>query len=149
VSAAAALIGLLFVAISINHHQIVGERRLTARAAKALFTLTGVLLVSICCLAPNQPEKVLGWELILIGVSAWIATTRSQYTASHENPFVSRKLRAAGNLLTQLAVIPIVLGGASLVVPFRGGLDWLLPATILSLTSALADAWVLLIEIQR
>lgn len=149
VSASAALIGLLFVAISINLRQIVDEKLLTARAAKALFTLSGVLLVSICSLVPNQPPRILGVELILIGVAAWLAATRSQHAASHRNPYVSRKLRVLHGLITQLGAIPFVVGGASLAVPFWGGLDWLVVGTIFSYVSALIDAWVLLIEIQR
>ncbi len=149
VSASAGLTGLLFVAISINLRQIVVEKLLTARAAKALFALTGVLLVSICCLVPNQPPRVLGAELVVIGVVAWIAETRSQYAASHHNPYISRKAQVFHAVTSQLAAIPFVVGGASLIVPFWGGLGWLVLGTVFSFVSALIDAWVLLIEVQR
>jgi hypothetical protein len=149
VSASAALTGLIFVAVSINLSQIIGERVLVARAAKALFTLMGVLLACTLCLVPAQPSKLLGSELTFLGMTIWIATTIAQRTASHNNPYVSTTQRVLYGTLTQLSAASFVAAGISLLFVACGGLYWLVVGTVLSLVAAIIDAWVLLIEIQR
>ena len=149
VSASASLAGLIFVAVSINLAKIILQPNLVARSAKALFTLTGVLLVSVLCLVPEQPMAALGSEVAIAGVILWLVTTRSQWTASHNNPYVGRRERALHFTLTQLSAIPFILAGASLLSGVGGGLYWLVPGTIFSFIAALLDGWVLLIEILR
>jgi hypothetical protein len=149
VGASAALTGLIFVAVSINLSQIIGERVLVARAAKALFTLIGVLLASMLCLVPGQSSRVLGSELTLLGLAIWTATMLTQRTASHENPYISTRQKVLHGTLTQLSAVPFIAAGVSLVFVACGGFYWLVVGSILSLVAALIDAWVLLIEIQR
>jgi hypothetical protein len=43
----------------------------------------------------------------------------------------------------------VVVCGGSLIWSVGGGLYWFLAAVVLSFTTALLDAWVLMIEIQR
>jgi hypothetical protein len=147
--ASAALVGLLFVAVSINLTEIVKMRQLVARSAKALFALMGVLIASILCMVPGQPVRWLGCELAILGLTVWLTTTLSQNSALRENPYVKKWEKVWLVILTQLSAIPVVAAGVSLFLGFGGGLYWLVPATILSFIAALIDAWVLLIEIQR
>jgi hypothetical protein len=49
---------------------------------------------------------------------------------------------------TQLATLPVIVAGASLVAR-SGGLYWLVPAIVLLLGVGVMNAWVLLIEILR
>jgi modulator of FtsH protease len=72
-AAAAALAGLIFVAISINLKQIVSGPHLVARSAKALFTMTGILLMSTLSIVPGQPVRMLGAELAALGAAMWMA----------------------------------------------------------------------------
>jgi hypothetical protein len=148
-SAAAALTGLLFVAVSINLAQIVSSSVLIARAAKALSTLVGVLLAAILCLAPGQPSSVLGWELALVATVVWITITISERGSSRRNPFMRRPQKVFHFILTQCSALPLVIGGISLSLGRGGGLYWLLAGMIISFIAALLDAWVLLIEINR
>ena len=46
-------------------------------------------------------------------------------------------------------MIPYVVGGALLAFGVRSGIYWLVPGTLLSFFGGVANAWVLLIEIQR
>ena len=52
-------------------------------------------------------------------------------------------------VITQVAVLPLLAGGASLLLRAGGGLYWLVPGIVLCLVVAVLDAWVLLIEILR
>jgi len=149
VGASAALVGLLFVAISINLGQIIKMRQLVARSAKGLFALAGVLLAATLCMTPGQPSRVLGCELTILGALVWLATTLAQRGASRNNPYVKKTERILQAVLTQMSATPLVAGGVSLLIGFGGGLYWLVGSFIFSLSAALIDAWVLLIEIQR
>ena len=149
VGASAALVGLIFVAISINLPRIITGTQLIPRCAQALFILMGVLLASTFCLVPNQPAAFLGCELAGLGLIVWISATIFQRSASRDNPYVRLRLKVLHMTLTQLSTIPAVIAGVSLIVLRGGGLYWLVAGTIVSFTTALLDAWVLLIEIQR
>jgi hypothetical protein len=148
IAASAALAGLIFVAVSINLSQIVKLPQLVARSAKAVFTLTGVLLVSTLCTVPAQPARALGAELAVLGIVLWVATNWSRHRAGRENPYVSR-LRVLYLVLAQVSSLPSVVGAVSLMVLRGGGLYWLVAGVVFSYFSAMVDAWVLLVEIQR
>jgi len=49
----------------------------------------------------------------------------------------------------QLATLPVIAAGATLLARSGGGLYWLVPALILLLGVEVMNAWVLLIEILR
>ena len=137
------------MAVSINLARIVEERALVARAGKALFTFTGVLLAATLSLIPAQPANWLGVELIAAGVPLWIAISRSQWKASHKNPYVTLKQKIVHGLLAQSSAVPFLAGGVSLMLGRGGGLFWLAAGTALAIVAGLIDAWVLLIEIHR
>lgn len=48
-----------------------------------------------------------------------------------------------------IAVVPGLVAGISLAAHAGGGLYWLVPTTILGVTGAVYNAWVLLVEIVR
>jgi hypothetical protein len=149
VSASAALAGLTFVAVSINLGLIVKQRRLVARAARSLLGMMGVLLASVLCLIPAIGRVWLGWELALLGSLIWATATWAQSRASHRHPSVGVGARVFFSALTQISILPFLVGGISLIVGRGGGLYWLAAGVIFSLFAALLEAWVLLIEIQR
>jgi modulator of FtsH protease len=148
-AASAALTGLLFVSISINLRQIVESPALAARSGKALATLTAVLLISTLCLVPGQGARVLGAEIAIAALLVWVMATILQHRAARKNPYVSRGTRDFHMVLTQGSALPMIVGAVSLIVGRGGGLYWLMTGTLVSFLSALLDAWVLLIEIQR
>lgn len=67
--AAAALAGLLFVAISINVERIIAFAGLPARALEALVILLGVVVASVLCLAPHLAPETLGALLLAVAAS--------------------------------------------------------------------------------
>ena len=68
--AAAALAGLLFVAVSINVERILSFRGLPERALEALLVLIGAVIASVLGLAPVQ-TTTLGWLLLAAGIVVW------------------------------------------------------------------------------
>jgi hypothetical protein len=148
VGAAAALTGLIFVAVSINLAQILADRRLPTRAAETLVVLLGLLFVSVFTLVPSQARTVLGSEIGVLGlVMAVILLPRRRKVP-----------REAGEPLTWSLVpllvilgstIPMIGAGISVLAGAGGGLYWLVPELILGFTGAILNAWILLVEIQR
>ena len=73
VGAAAALSGLVIVAISINLQRILTNPHvLPGRAGEALTTLVGAMLVASVGLIPHQPTRLLGLEVLAIGLAVLI-----------------------------------------------------------------------------
>jgi hypothetical protein len=148
-SASATLIGLVFVAISINLARILAYPHLPARAAAALAPLGAVLVVALLGLAPDQPRGFYGGETLvagvimgLSGVPIWIA-----YKPGREN--VSRLRRWSSMLLHEAQSLPFVIAGVLMIAGRPEGLDWIVPGVVLSLLSGLTNTWVLLVEIVR
>ena len=148
--AAAALAGLLFVSVSVNQTKILQLGRMADRGLEALGILFLIIMVTSLPLVPGQPLRLLGAEILVLGIIALIATVLLQrsYMAHLEEPYRRSSMKTV--IINRLAVTVITLAGLTLV--WRGdamGL-YLLPAGILlSFFAASAGAWVLLVEINR
>jgi hypothetical protein len=146
--ASAALTGLVFVAVSINIERILSFKGLPERAAETLSLLLGVTVVSIFGLMPGQSSTALGVELLAQSL-VWIAFLVPLVAKTLPGPddprgwFVSRIGLVAAGLL------PLVIGGASLLAESGGGLYWTAAGIIVSLVCGVTNAWVLLVEILR
>lgn len=66
--AAAALTGLLFVAVSIRIDVIAKSQELRNRAAQTLALFVTVLFIAILLFIPDQSVRVLGAELVALAV---------------------------------------------------------------------------------
>ena len=145
--AAAALAGLLFVAISLSLKRILEFRRLPGRAAGTLIILVALLISSVFLLAPGQSPSAVGVELLGTGLvlcSAAVLSTRHARSAG--DPFQYWLFPFS------LAMAPAVLltvAGLSEWSQRAGGLLWVLAAMIVGLLVAMQNAWVLLVEIHR
>jgi hypothetical protein len=148
VGASAALIGLLFVAVSINLAKVLAYPQLPGRAAETLTILVGVLFSSTLGLIPGQPAGRLGIELAAAGLLLWSVPVVIQLRAPR-SPEVRRSWMARRVIFTQLATLPLMVAGGSLAAQTGGGLYWMAPTVVLSYGVAVFNAWVLLIEIQR
>jgi modulator of FtsH protease len=149
--AAAALTGLLFVAVSINLERILSLPGIPARAGMSLILLVTPVFLAGAVLIPGQPPWALGVELIVITVVVGPALGRlaDPRHLPAEQPLWSRLIStvAPGAVLT----LGCLLAGISLIAEFPalGGLYWIPPAVALALAGGLANAWVLLVEIMR
>jgi modulator of FtsH protease len=147
VGASAALLGLLFVSLSINIETILKYPHLPGRAAATLGILLVVLVVCFLGLAPHEVTTTFGWEIIAVSMLSasqimWISVRRIR---------TGDRLTWAFSSLSQLLfpVLVILGGGISLLVGSGGGIDWILVGTALVFISASINAWVLLVEILR
>ena len=117
--AAAALTGLLFVSLSINLQQILQQGWLPRRAGLTVVLLFEALVIAVLGLVPGQSSVALGLELLMLGLGAWLFAT-GVYTVrrpavSYQAPIV------VGVVTSQLATLPVVVAGASLVAQAGGG----------------------------
>jgi len=148
--AAAALAGLLFVSVSVNQARILALGRMADRGLEALAMLLLVVVVTSLPLVPGQPLRLLGGEILAAAVAAltalfplqrsYVDNTEPQYRATTKKMVV----------VNRCAMAAVALAG--LIMLLRGdnaGLYLLPPGILLSFFAAGANAWVLLIEINR
>jgi hypothetical protein len=146
--ASAALAGLVFVAVSINVDRILRFQGLPERALATVMLLLSVVLVSLIGLMPGQSRGALAGELLGVGLvfAVVILGLTSRSMASRDR----RRVPALGNwLLVVLGTVPVVLGAVSLFAEAGGGLYWVAAGIVLATAGAVANAWVLLVEILR
>jgi modulator of FtsH protease len=149
VGASAALAGLVFVGVSINLDKIISIPGLPGRAGEALAVLLAVLLTSSLLLVPGQPLTLIGLEVLIVGLVAWIATITIIVRSLPATKNLNRRYIVIRTTFSQAATLPFVFSGIATLVWGAVGLYWLVPATIFSFIAAIEDAWVLLIEINR
>ena len=148
--AAAALAGLVMVAISINLTRILADPILPGRAVETLVLPTGVLIVASYALVPRQPALVLALEIGLTGLVMWLVPVllqlrvrRSQGRGAMWQNFLPRIL------LAQFSSLPIVISGVLIYQGSDTAFYWLVPGIVTSLIATVINAWVLLVEILR
>src|ERR1700685_3350432 len=97
--ASAALIGLLFVALSINLQRIILIPYLVDRLAEAVLVFLGLLVFSIFGLVPHQKVTTFGYETLATGLFIWGLVAASQVrgfrSRPSEAPLASYILRVA------------------------------------------------------
>jgi modulator of FtsH protease len=148
--AAAALAGLLFVSVSVNQARILALGRMADRGLEALAMLFLVLVVASLPLVPGQPLRLLGAEIIVAGAAALAALIPLQRAYLGQTDPLYRRRTAQMVAINRLAVAMISLAGAVILCRGdRAGLYLLPPGILLTFVAAGANAWVLLVEINR
>jgi modulator of FtsH protease len=146
--AAAALAGLLFVAVSINIQTVLSLPGVPARGAQAMIMLATPVFFSLALLVPGQPDAALAVELLVVAAVAGPALVRlSRRAHTGQQPtgsWISTSLVPAA----VLALGP-VLAAIGLLTGSLGGLYWIPAAVAFGLLGGLVNAWVLLVEILR
>lgn len=144
---AGALIGLLFVAVSINLTRILQLPQLPTRAADTLAQFFAVLVVAAMALVPGQSDRALGCEVAGAAACAWAFELRGvvkTFAQDRGTPYVKSRL-----VLNLVPPLPYLVAGVGLAVGYAGAPIWFLPGTLACFAAGVAGAWVLLIEIQR
>jgi hypothetical protein len=148
--ASAALAGLLFVSVSVNQTRILALGRMADRGLEALAMLLLVIVVASLPLVPGQPLRLLGAEILASGIFAFVAILPLQraYLGSTEPAYLRQSSRMVA--INRVAVMLIILAGGVLACRGDGiGLYFLPPGILLTFIASGANAWVLLIEINR
>jgi modulator of FtsH protease len=145
--AAAGLVGLVIVAISINLKIIVSARLLSSRAAETILLLTGVLVLSTLGLIPGQSQQAFGMECLGVGGGmAFITSVILYRVRAIHHPQELRWLRWFFNWG---ASAPVGIAGLTLLSGHGGGIYWLVPGVVVALIGGIVNSWILLIEILR
>jgi hypothetical protein len=148
-AASAALTGLLFVGISLNLAKILSHPALPDRALAGFYLLMAILVSSSVLLLPEQPPGLVGTEVLIIGSVLWLAGTRLDIASLRKSAIEHRRHFVQHSIMFQVSVIPYVIGGIVVLTGRHGGLYWVAAAVMLSLITAVLEAWVLLVEINR
>ena len=147
--AAAALTGLLFVAVSINLDRILQFRTLPRLAGATLLMFGAVLLSAILLIIPEQSPVALGTELFVLalvtgGPLVWLHTRSPRHEGTPTGAWVLTRL------LPSFLVPGLLLLSAVLLWADRSGALYPMgAAVVVALAAGLLSSWVLLVEIQR
>lgn len=150
VGAAAALAGLLFVAVSVNQARILALGRMADRGLESVAMLFLVLVVASLPLIPGQPLKLLGAEIFALGLGTLLGLRPLQRAYTRDVVPEHRHRSRRMTQLNRLAVGLITVSGAALFIHGELRALYVLPAGILlTFVAAGINAWVLMIEINR
>jgi len=145
--ASAALAGLVFVGISINLTRIIAIPGLPARAGQTIVVLANALAVSLVVLGPTDSRVGLGLVILVVALAGWLGIVLIQARTGEDATVKAHRRNAI--LLVQIATLPFIVCGVSVMAEAGGGLYWMQAGVILSLLVGLANGWVLLVEILR
>jgi hypothetical protein len=146
--AAAALAGLLVVAVSINVERIVHGQGLPERALEALVTLLGALVASIVGLVPDLSRTALG---ACLTASALVSGAAVAALLVRRLPYrvVPARVVAGQIVIAAAGTLPFVIAGVSVLAEAGGGLYWTAGGIVGALVGTILNGWVLLVEILR
>jgi hypothetical protein len=148
-TAAAALAGLLFIAVSINLKQILEIKSLPSRAAQTLILFATPLISALLVVVPGQARIALGLQLlasglVIGGTQLWLDLRAPR------GPEDTVWRRMIGRVFPAvLSCACLSLAGATLIAAAGGGLYWLVPSVLAALIFGLINVWILLVEILR
>jgi hypothetical protein len=145
--ATAALAGLLIVALSVNVGEIVKAPTLTARAASAISTLLLGLVATASGLIPSQPIWVLGLEIALATVVAWVLQVHAMAVLARDGRTTREHL--AKSIVGVIPLVAFSVGSVMLLLGMPGGFYAVAAGCVLSIVAAVIFSWVALVEVLR
>ena len=142
VGGAAALTGLLFVAVSVNSAWFSSSEAHRGRSGQALL-LFAPLVTGILLLIPGQSTTTLGIEIAVFGLLVLLVLLLLHTAELKDEP---RVLVVIDRLSPRGAITAALIAcGASLIAARFGGLYWLAGAHVGALLAGLFNAWVFLL----
>ena len=144
--AAAALAGLIIVAMSVNIVRIVKIPTMPSRAAATIGSLVLVVVIGAAALIPPQPVWGFGLEVLVAAMVSGDLTGDSVVRILRRG----REPRTvATSALSAAQVVPFLVGGILLIARLEAGLVWLAAGVLIVFIGSVLNAWVLLVEILR
>jgi hypothetical protein len=143
VGGAAALTGLLFVAVSVNSAWFSSSEAHRGRAGQALVLFVVPVVTGILLLIPGQSTTTLGIEIAVFGLMVGRVLLMLHSAQLKDEP---RVLVVIDRLSPRGAITAaLIAGGASLVAGRFGGRYWLAGAHVGALLAGLFNAWIFLL----
>jgi hypothetical protein len=142
----AALVGLLFVGLSLHLSVIVGLPAIRVLARQTLVNFLTVLLISLFVLIPDQSARALSIE---IGITA-LVNLRGLVSASEAGRRSGRPTwrrlaqRYGSNAVATVALLGVAVG---LNVSASAGLGWLVAGVLMLLLLSVWNSWDLLVTL--
>jgi hypothetical protein len=147
--ASGALLGLAFVAISLNLDAIIQAPTLAGRAAEALVFFAFPLIGSLILLTPGLSRTGLAVAQLVIVLGLLLMVVRLDLPRLRQERGDPLSWRL-GHLLPSLVVTTFAaLGAIGTFTSSIGGLYWLAASMGVSTLMGLVTSWVLLVEIKR
>src|SRR3954447_5051308 len=138
---AGALVGLFFVAVSIQTQKIMRSIEVRNRAGQVLVDFAVVMLTAVLLSVPSQSPRTLGAELSALGLVFGILLELLERRAKSVDPVPLARLLKRVNANVVVAG-GLVATGALLLA----GIDWamfvVVPTTCFALISGLTSAWL-------
>src|SRR5262245_32020393 len=147
VSASAALLGLVFVVVSIHLRAVVDDPVLRRRAETSLGLLATTFAASAVLVIPGQGREALGIELMPIALVYIGLSVLATLQATRSTRGVSRD-RLARFVLGELSAGLIFAGGLGLLLHALGGAYLVAAGIILGVLSATLAIWMLFLGIE-
>ena len=144
VSASAALLGLVFVVVSLHLRAVVDDPVLRRRAEIMLGLLAMTLAASAAMLIPGQSREALGLELMPIALVYIGLSSLATFRATHSPRGISRD-RLARFFIGELSAGLVFAGGLGLLVHALGGAYLVGAGIVLGVLSAMLAIWILFV----
>jgi Kef-type K+ transport system membrane component KefB len=150
-AAAATLVGLLFVGLSVNVDEVMdpGRQDLRSLAEQAFNSFVYVLLISLFFLTPQQHVDTLFVELVLLGVLGLlrIAFRSRRALGGPDKGWAARRrlIRLFG--LPAIGSVALLLIGVGVDQHQPDALYWLVAVLLIFLTTAADASWDLLVRV--
>jgi hypothetical protein len=151
-TAAATLVGLLFVGLSLHLRVVIASSEVRSLARITLANFGAVLFVALFMVIPEGPSTA-GLQLIASGVASLVIITPSLVTAAQSR---GRTLQMRGRDrvrlvlrfgLSSLSYVGVIVAGALLPSSFASAFIWLLVAIVVLLVVSLRNTWDLLVTV--
>lgn len=152
-SASAALLGLLFVGLSMHVRLVVDYEEVRALARQTFTSFLAILVTSLCVLIPaTQGPLALGAELVGIGVLGGVADVPGVRRAVARLARQPISVRALTSLATRFAVgvlglLGVLVVGVLLIAGVRSAVNALIAADLVLLISATQSTWDLIVTV--
>ncbi len=147
--AAAALMGLLFVGLSINLSKILSYTELANRALLASMLLLSILIQTLLLLVPHETPHAAGLCTLIVFLIIWPFLSYLDLQIFKQSDRAFKNLHISKMVFDQVALLPYFIGAIILLNGSVSGCYWLVGSVIVSFLKASLDAWVLLVEINR
>ena len=140
---AAVLIGLLFVALSINRETVAAHAHFRGQARQAIYALVYVFVISLVVLIPDQADWALGAELLCGALLNLVVSIPRQVRGMTTTHPTERRRFALVIAVYNGAMLLIMAAGIGLIAGFDGALFLLAAAVIAFSLLAIANSWTL------
>ena len=144
-SAAGALTGLLFVAVSLNRERIAGHPALRGEAGQTLVLFMIPLLLSVLLALPGTSATALGaWLIVLAALAGMTLVLIGRGKKQAGDGSEDRLALLLDKVSPNLIVVILTLVAGCLQLAGDDGLYWAAAASAASLVGGVVNAWLFL-----